>query len=119
MTSQKAHLLNLAELLVDAVVVVFHVHCRREYLVLEFLGESMQAPVLDEKDGVARRSTHTRREGETDGRSQAVRHGDCARAFPEGAEGPTRVNVRRTAAIIHVVQTSQPATTAAGCTPHA
>lgn len=40
------HLLNLAELLVDTVVVVLHVHRRREYLVLEFLGEPVQAPVL-------------------------------------------------------------------------
>lgn len=49
-----SNLLDLAELLVDAVVIILHVHCRREYLVLEFLGESMQAPVLHESDRVTR-----------------------------------------------------------------
>lgn len=46
-------LLDLAQLLVDAVVVVLHVHRRCEYLVLELLGKAKQAPVLLQQSSLA------------------------------------------------------------------
>lgn len=64
-THERAHLLDLAELLVDAVVVVLHIHRRCEYLVLEFLGKAMQAPVLREqqiKEGERERERERQRE---------------------------------------------------------